>query len=433
MSWGVYQCVKDTIWKQITTDLRCLHTQCRVFISVSKIQFESKSQPHPATLLYRRRCLSVCQRYNLKANHNWIRSGNYIEIGVYQCVKDTIWKQITTVVLLALPCRKVFISVSKIQFESKSQHPVAELNNWGGCLSVCQRYNLKANHNALRYEHGARTGVYQCVKDTIWKQITTWFIRCWTFGSVFISVSKIQFESKSQLFRLLVPTWIRCLSVCQRYNLKANHNQVQTLALLQWGVYQCVKDTIWKQITTCFCVSHIFNGVFISVSKIQFESKSQLIVFPSSTGSWCLSVCQRYNLKANHNSLRYTLLFGLGVYQCVKDTIWKQITTIHNGINTKLLVFISVSKIQFESKSQRRMSRFRRLWWCLSVCQRYNLKANHNLSRKYAFVFWGVYQCVKDTIWKQITTLGCVESIPLLVFISVSKIQFESKSQRLSQ
>ena len=41
----------------------------------------------------------------------------------------------------------VFISVSKIQFESKSQHIAWSYYDASRCLSVCQRYNLKANHN----------------------------------------------------------------------------------------------------------------------------------------------------------------------------------------------------------------------------------------------------------------------------------------------
>ena len=195
-------------------------------------------------------------------------------------------------------------------------------------------------------------GVYQCVKDTIWKQITTRFLMSWRFVLVFISVSKIQFESKSQLEAALAQIAAWCLSVCQRYNLKANHNTY----LLAWipviGVYQCVKDTIWKQITT-----------IISMQKWK---------------TWCLSVCQRYNLKANHNEDCVFMNVAIGVYQCVKDTIWKQITTGYRCISVFSTVFISVSKIQFESKSQRVQIWALVVMRCLSVCQRYNLKANHN-------------------------------------------------------
>ena len=166
----------------------------------------------------------MCQRYNLKANHNsnWI--GCLSINGVYQCVKDTIWKQITTVLWIRSRSLQVFISVSKIQFESKSQHIAGLIQDGARCLSVCQRYNLKANHNGVEKGGSTFFGVYQCVKDTIWKQITTKTLASNEALSVFISVSKIQFESKSQHARPNTSKWMRCLSVCQRYNLKANHN-----------------------------------------------------------------------------------------------------------------------------------------------------------------------------------------------------------------
>ncbi|MCW3083603.1 MAG: hypothetical protein JWP12_969 [Bacteroidetes bacterium] len=43
---------------------------------------------------------------------------------------------------------------------------------------------------------------------------------------MFINKSKIHFESKSQLIIYFVFAWIRCLSISQRYILKANHNWV---------------------------------------------------------------------------------------------------------------------------------------------------------------------------------------------------------------
>ena len=248
---------------------------------------------------------------------------------------------------------------------------------------------------------------------------------------VFISVSKIQFESKSQ--QCLGNGWkvYGCLSVCQRYNLKANHNRNNDCDKWALGVYQCVKDTIWKQITTLACLIALACWVFISVSKIQFESKSQLVPKPKYFCEWCLSVCQRYNLKANHNNSRIVSVKTSGVYQCVKDTIWKQITTKVWSNNQSLMVFISVSKIQFESKSQHSLPIKKFTVRCLSVCQRYNLKANHNSWLLWEIKDSGVYQCVKDTIWKQITTQEALSFQMARVFISVSKIQFESKSQRV--
>ena len=144
---------------------------------------------------------------------------------------------------------------------------------------------------------------------------------------MFISVSKIQFESKSQQMNFAFISDRRCLSVCQRYNLKANHNDFDLTKMVCRGVYQCVKDTIWKQITTEWVVTLLGEVVFISVSKIQFESKSQPFHCSIKSAYRCLSVCQRYNLKANHNIMNHARKCSIGVYQCVKDTIWKQITT----------------------------------------------------------------------------------------------------------
>ena len=165
---------------------------------------------------------------------------------------------------------------------------------------------------------------------------------------------------------------------------------------------QYVKDTIWKQFTT-----------------------SSRWVMPRYS-LW--PICQRYNLKAIHNvhrpqskwiyvvtnmskiqsesnsqqrdreATRWT-----GCDQYVKDTIWKQFTTTFTSVIT-----------------------LRELW---PICQRYNLKAIHNLQ---AIVFlsrlvvtnmskiqsesnsqriWHMLnaelccdQYVKDTIWKQFTT-----------------------------
>ena len=143
---GCYQFLKDTIWKQFTTQ-------------------------HPL-YCYVGRVLPVPQRYNLKAIHNWRVEVVFHSYGVtssskiqfesnsqpnalcnsepqrcYQFLKDTIWKQFTT--------------------PSWTQPPGA----W--VLPVPQRYNLKAIHN-----------LSSCVTLSI---------------SGVTSSSKIQFESNSQL------------------------------------------------------------------------------------------------------------------------------------------------------------------------------------------------------------------------------------------
>ena len=172
------------------------------------------------------------------------------------------------------------------------------------CLSS-QRYNfLKANHNYSFLFANFRIVVYQ-VKDTIfWKQITTTGLSFVKWLKLFIK-SKIQFfESKSQLFGLLLAEVLCCLS-SQRYNfLKANHNIPHEQSWNNVVVYQ-VKDTIfWKQITTANATVIALAALFIK-SKIQFfESKSQPKLPASIIAKRCLS-SQRYNfLKANHNNFQ---------------------------------------------------------------------------------------------------------------------------------
>ena len=139
----------------------------------------------------------------------------------------------------------------------------------------------------------------QYFKDTKWKQITTPFKQ-----SYFCTV---------------------LLSIFQRYKMKANHNhpsvhslskgavvnisKIQNesksqlllwLELRQWSCCQYFKDTKWKQITT-----------------------GELLL---SNGYQLLSIFQRYKMKANHNPY------------------WR-------GISEPLAV-VNISKIQNESKSQ---------------------------------------------------------------------------------
>ena len=145
------------------------------------------------------------------------------------------------------------------------------------------------------------------------------------------------------------------------------------------GCDQYVKDTIWKQFTT----SHILTFLHIKL--------------------W--PICQRYNLKAIHNAMfgldpTTTVVTNMSKIQSesnsqqykhkahrvgccdqyVKDTIWKQFTTSVAKATLQHLVVTNMSKIQSESNSQPAM-----------------LKQHY---------YNGCDQYVKDTIWKQFTTLA---------------------------
>ena len=237
---------------------------------------------------------------------------------------------------------------------------------------------MKANHNRGGSRQLYAQVVFQYVKDTIWKQITTSVLTPFITSKLFFNTSKIQFESKSQQAMQSNGIIKSCFSIRQRYNLKANHNRVAAL---------------------CSAVLLFFN-----TSKIQFESKSQHFASHSVTLSGCFSIRQRYNLKANHNYSSGSCAFRIVVFQYVKDTIWKQITTGRRRSLSFYLLFFNTSKIQFESKSQHAGGVTHNSWCCFSIRQRYNLKANHNYSESITARQFVVFQYVKDTIWKQITT-----------------------------
>ena len=175
------------------------------------------------------------------------------------------------------------------------------------------------------------------------------------------------------------------------------------------------------------CLSY---WLFFNTSKIQFESKSQPFYFCFKLLSSCFSIRQRYNLKANHNSGKIFWLEWKVVFQYVKDTIWKQITTIRPLLLSAAWLFFNTSKIQFESKSQLERDFKIKVVSCFSIRQRYNLKANHNRNAMRNRIHIVVFQYVKDTIWKQITTYGLRHYARLWLFFNTSKIQFESKSQQ---
>ena len=141
------QYVKDTIWKQFTTNAD--------------------------EIFYQKTLWPICHRYNLKAIHN-LQQERIITVNVVtnmskiqfesnsqlknltnflkeccdQYVKDTIWKQFTTVL--------------DSRFYGEMLWP------------ICQRYNLKAIHNHL--------------------------LEVKTVSTVVTNMSKIQFESNSQRY-----------------------------------------------------------------------------------------------------------------------------------------------------------------------------------------------------------------------------------------
>ena len=140
----------------------------------------------------------------------------------------------------------------------------------------------------------------QYIKDTIWKQFTT-------AGSCAISMSAL-------------------CSIYQRYNLKAIHN---LLLLILFA-----------------------RRVVLNISKIQSESNSQLSKANSGIPLVVLNI-SKIQSESNSQPSSVVVLFCFCCAQYIKDTIWKQFTT---------LAYSSIASIML-----------------CSIYQRYNLKAIHNV------------------------------------------------------
>ena len=318
----------------------------------------------------------------------------------------------------------------------------------------------------------------QNLKDTIWKQFTT--------------------RRSNSYYHTVV------LSEPQRYNLKAIHNGTSR-GIFRWvGVVrtskiqfesnsqhgdngdvvdswccQNLKDTIWKQFTTACASSKSFGTVLsepqrynlkaihniklvdvgiasgvVRTSKIQFESNSQLsIQFLLLIARCCqnlkdtiwkqfttlekelfkiklvLSEPQRYNLKAIHNMPEIRLRLKQGVVRTSKiqfesNSQRKSFHRAHSG------GVVRTSKIQFESNSQPSGLGFPRLRRC---CQ--NLKDTiwKQFTTKEAIpVSWyGVLSEPQRYNLKAIHNFHCTSQIRIWGVVRTSKIQFESNSQQL--
>jgi len=299
----------------------------------------------------------------------------FVLVRCHQYLKDTIWKQFTTL--------------------GKEDSPVFRVS------PIPQRYNLKAIHNVfigiiiLRYgvtntskiqseSNSQRTmnltsesiRCHQYLKDTIWKQFTTsqpeqsqsygvspipqrYNLKaihncpgpCLNTLTGVTNTSKIQSESNSQRLKYSCPLANRCHQYLKDTIWKQFTTRRRILRLRNW-CHQYLKDTIWKQFTTVRTLSTIlpwvspipqrynlkaihnvgafvyirFSGV-TNTSKIQSESNSQRVNVSLVTLARVSPIPQRYNLKAIHNRLKNLLKYPAGV--------------------------TNTSKIQSESNSQR--------------------------------------------------------------------------------
>ena len=159
----------------------------------------------------------------MRANHNHNEADHVAAFVVINIFKDTKWEQITTFSLNSrhiLSCYQYFqryemranhnesvpdwspimlLSIfSKIRNESKSQPSGHIPQRTERCYQYFQRYEMRANHNAVVYTFFKFKVVINIFKDTKWEQITT-IPGVPPIPAVLLSIfSKIRNESKSQ-------------------------------------------------------------------------------------------------------------------------------------------------------------------------------------------------------------------------------------------
>ena len=246
-----------------------------VYHPIQKYKFESKSQRSNKSIKVQRWCITQYKNTNLKANHNPRPLVYCIEFGVSPNTKIQIWKQITTLMMVANISLMVYHPIQKYKFESKSQHTDVQRQIVKRCITQYKNTNLKANHNCQLLIINILTGVSPNTKIQIWKQITTAWLQIAMLKPVYHPIQKYKFESKSQPNKNADTAGKRCITQYKNTNLKANHNCVRRQITPPIGVSPNTKIQIWKQITTREVFSKSLNMVYHPIQKYKFESKSQ--------------------------------------------------------------------------------------------------------------------------------------------------------------
>ena len=158
--------------------------------------------------------------------------------------KIQIYKQITTLALLAYKHGLVYL--------------------------ICQRYKFISKSQRYRPRGSLVWGVFDMSKIQIYKQITTqfaWFVH---ISVVYLICQRYKFISKSQLFAVQLKT--------------------------KTGVFDMSKIQIYKQITTTAQAQYIFKPVYLICQRYKFISKSQLSVCVPILGKGCIWYVKDTNL-----------------------------------------------------------------------------------------------------------------------------------------
>ncbi len=185
-----------------------------------------------------------------------------------------------------------------------------------------------------------------------------------------------------------------CMQSIKEHNLKANHNFVLMLFNVDLSVCNLSKNTIWKQITTCFTSVFILPDLYAIYQRTQSESKSQLLKQSIGSGVVCMQSIKEHNLKANHNDHVLSLSASHSVCNLSKNTIWKQITTPRCKLLSQRSLYAIYQRTQSESKSQLGYNCESCHSFCMQSIKEHNLKANHNCVgfAVQKFALYAIYQ-----------------------------------------
>ena len=217
---GCFQYVKDTLWKQFTTDGVRTFQFGLLFPICQRYALKAIHNMRPKRLAFMW-LFPICQRYALKAIHNGFKSKRKIVLVVSNMSKirfesNSQQKRTTCTEIL------VVSNMSKIRFESNSQHQAARTVTVR-VVSNMSKIRFESNSQHMKCRMTSQRSCFQYVKDTLWKQFTT------------------ARHTKKAMMSLF--------PICQRYALKAIHNRRQQ--------------------------SYSRASVVSNMSKIRFESNSQ--------------------------------------------------------------------------------------------------------------------------------------------------------------
>ena len=159
--------------------------------------------------------------------------------------------------------------------------------------------------------------------------------------------------------------------------MKANHNAVLKVGVLEKAVFNMSKIQIWKRITTLRSLGRSRKSLYLICQRYKFESESQLIL---------------PNFSIN-----------IAVFNMSKIQIWKRITTCPDRLYIAALLYLICQRYKFESESQLRLIR---------VC-----------------IPSAVFNMSKIQIWKRITTMSSPIFNALLLYLICQRYKFESESQ----